>query len=126
MKLKNIRISNYRCFKEAKIDFDDHITLIVGKNGAGKTAILDVVAVSVSTFLLGIDGGVSRSVLKDDARYEFHDLNGMIKVHDRMPLILEKEQLEDWFDDRKIEQILHQVPVQLKREAEYEQQSLFL
>ena len=32
----------------------------------------------------------------------------------------------DWFDDRKMEQILHQVPVQLKREAEYEQQSLFL
>ena len=34
--------------------------------------------------------------------------------------------LEDWFDDRKMEQILHQKPVQLKREAEYEQQSLFL
>ena len=50
----------------------------------------------------------------------------MIKVHDRMPLILEKEQLKDWFDDKKMERILHQVPVQLKREAEYEQQSLFL
>ena len=50
----------------------------------------------------------------------------MRKVHDRMPLILEKEQLEDWFDDRKMEEILHQVPVLLKREAEYEQQSLFL
>ena len=50
----------------------------------------------------------------------------MRKVHDRMPLILEKEQLEDWFDDRKMEEILHQVPVQLKREAEYEQRSLFL
>ena len=50
----------------------------------------------------------------------------MIKVHDRMPLILEKGQLKDWFDDRKMEHILHQVPVQLKREAEYEQQSLFL
>ena len=50
----------------------------------------------------------------------------MIKVHDRMPLILEKEQLTDWFDDRKMEGILHQVSVQLKREAEYEQQSLFL
>ena len=34
--------------------------------------------------------------------------------------------LTDWFDDKKMEQILHQVPVQLKREAEYEQQSLFL
>lgn len=50
----------------------------------------------------------------------------MRKVHDRMPLILEKEQLADWFDDRKMEEILYQVPVQLKREAEYEQQSLFL
>ena len=50
----------------------------------------------------------------------------MVKVHDRMSLILEKELLSDWFDDRKMEQILHQKPVQLKREAEYEQQSLFL
>ena len=38
MKLKNIKISNYRCFKKAEIDFADHITLVVGKNGAGKTA----------------------------------------------------------------------------------------
>ena len=50
----------------------------------------------------------------------------MRKVHDRMPLILEKEQLADWFDDRKMEDLPHQVPIQLKREAEYEQQSLFL
>lgn len=89
MKLKKLIISNYRCFKKAKIDFDDHITLIVGKNGAGKTAILDAVAVSVSTFLLGIDGGVSRSILKDDARYEFHDLNGTIDPQHQFPVIIE-------------------------------------
>ena len=79
MKLKSIRLVNYRCFTDAEIEFDEHITLLVGKNGAGKTAILDAVAVSVSSFLLKINGGgVSRSILKDDARYEFHDLNGMI------------------------------------------------
>lgn len=89
MKLKKLIISNYRCFKKAKIDFDDHITLIVGKNGAGKTAILDAVAVSVSTFLLGIDGGVSRSILKDDARYEFHDLNGTIDSQHQFPVSIE-------------------------------------
>lgn len=50
----------------------------------------------------------------------------MVKVHDRMPLILEKELLSDWFDDRKMEEILHQVPVQLKRESEYEQQSILI
>ena len=89
MKLKTIKISNYRCFKEAEIDFDDHITLVVGKNGAGKTAILDAVAISVSTFLLGIDGGVSRSISKDDARYEFHDLDGTVDPQHQFPVNIE-------------------------------------
>lgn len=89
MKLKNIKITNYRCFKGADIDFDEHVTLIVGKNGVGKTAILDAVAVSVSTFLLGIDGGVSRSILKDDARYEFHDLDGTIDPQHQFPVSID-------------------------------------
>lgn len=89
MKLKNIKIINYRCFKEADIDFDEHVTLIVGKNGVGKTAILDAVAVSVSTFLLGIDGGVSRSILKDDARYEFHNLAGTIDPQHQFPVSID-------------------------------------
>ena len=89
MKLKKIRIINYRCFKDANIDFDEHTTLIVGKNGAGKTAILDAVAVAVSTFLLGIDGGVGRSILKDDARYEFHDLDGTVDPQHQFPVSIE-------------------------------------
>ena len=89
MQLKNVKLTNYRCFKEATIDFDDHITLVVGKNGVGKTAILDAVTVSVSTFLLGIDGCVSRSILKDDARYEFYDLNGTIDSQHQFPVSIE-------------------------------------
>ncbi len=101
MKLKNIRITNYRCFKEADIDFDDHITLIVGKNGAGKTAILDAVAVAVSTFLLGIDGGVSRSISKDDARYEFHNLDGTIDPQHQFPVSIES--IGDCLDQQAVQ-----------------------
>ena len=89
MKLKKVRITNYRCFREADIDFDEHTTLIVGKNGAGKTAILDAVAVAVSTFLLGIDGGVSRNISRDDARYEFHDLDGTVDPQHQFPVNIE-------------------------------------
>lgn len=89
MKLKSIRLVNYRCFTDTEIEFDEHITLLVGKNGTGKTAILDAVAVSASTFLLSIDGGVSRSILKDDARYEFHDLNGTIDSQHQFPVSIE-------------------------------------
>lgn len=53
--------------------------------------------------------------------------DSMKKVHDRMPLILEEEQLADWFDNEKMSGILHQIPVvMLRREAEYEQQCLVL
>ena len=41
-------------------------------------------------------------------------------------IFYDKSHSQEVFDDRKMEQILHQKPVQLKREAEYEQQSLFL
>lgn len=50
----------------------------------------------------------------------------MAGVHDRMPLILEQGQLEDWFDNKKMQAILRQKPVMLSRKAEFEQLSLFL
>lgn len=49
----------------------------------------------------------------------------MIKIHDRMPLILEEDQLEQWFDDDKMEEILRYTPASLERAVEYEQQRLF-
>ena len=50
----------------------------------------------------------------------------VIKVHDRMPLILEKSQIKDWLsDDSAVENLLRQTPVLLDRETEYEQQTLF-
>lgn len=48
------------------------------------------------------------------------------QTHDRMPLVLEKSELGDWvFDDKFLEFALHKVPVQLNKQQEYEQQSLF-
>ena len=48
------------------------------------------------------------------------------RVHDRMPLILEKTQLEDWLYDAVYwKYVLKQIPAQLKKYQEYEQLSLF-
>ena len=47
-------------------------------------------------------------------------------VHNRMPLILEPEELGDWvLDDQATESLLHKTPVLLEQRAEYEQMSLF-
>lgn len=50
----------------------------------------------------------------------------MRPVHDRMPLILEEEELEDWlFDNDSAVKLLKKRPIELHRESEYEQMSLF-
>ena len=50
----------------------------------------------------------------------------MKPVHDRMPLILEKDEIAEWMlDDTKTESILHQTPCLLERKTDYEQMRLF-
>jgi predicted ATP-binding protein involved in virulence len=41
MQIKSLHIKNFRCFNDLHIDFDDRLTVLVGENGAGKTAVLD-------------------------------------------------------------------------------------
>ena len=94
LQVENISFSYRKGRKEVLSDFSlsleaGRVYGLLGKNGAGKTTILDAIAVSVSTFLLAIDGGVSRSILKEDARYEFHDLNGTIDPQHQFPVSIE-------------------------------------
>ena len=50
----------------------------------------------------------------------------MEKVHDRMPLILEQGQIQDWlWDDNATDSILKQIPVMLDKYTEYEQMTFF-
>ena len=50
----------------------------------------------------------------------------MADVHERMPLLLKHQELEEWLrDDRRLEEFLHNEPHEIKRKMEYEQQTLF-
>lgn len=52
--------------------------------------------------------------------------DSMEPVHNRMPLILEPEEINEWmFDKNKAEQLLHKVPCLLERRTEFEQLTLF-
>ena len=47
-------------------------------------------------------------------------------VHDRMPLILEQSEIEDWVMGNGVtEHFLRKTPILLEKGAEYEQMSLF-
>ena len=60
---KNIKLVNYRNFKEFKIDFSNNCNLIIGPNGSGKTNILE----SISLFERG--RGFRKALLNNIINY---------------------------------------------------------
>lgn len=68
MKLERLHIKNFRCFDELSIEFDDRLTVIIAENGAGKTAILDAIAIGFGRYLTKLPGIVGRTTKESDLR----------------------------------------------------------
>lgn len=51
MKIKTLKLKHYRRFSDFPITFDEQLTVLVAKNGAGKTSVLDAVATLLGAFL---------------------------------------------------------------------------
>lgn len=51
MKLKSISFTNYRAFEKAEINFESDLTVVIGKNGAGKSSILQASSIALSWFI---------------------------------------------------------------------------
>lgn len=58
MKIQSLQLKNFRCFKNESIQFHDRLTVLVGVNGSGKTAILEAIAM--------ILGGVVRYAVSNE------------------------------------------------------------
>ncbi|MDR0356731.1 MAG: AAA family ATPase, partial [Deltaproteobacteria bacterium] len=53
MKLESLKLRNFRCFADLLINFDERLTVLVGRNGSGKTAVLDALAYYLEKICLG-------------------------------------------------------------------------
>jgi len=51
LKIKALKLMNFRRFEDFSLKFDSNITVIVARNGAGKSSILDAVAILLGSFL---------------------------------------------------------------------------
>ena len=51
MKIKKIELNNFRSFEHLEIDFSERLNVFVGVNGAGKTSILDSLAILLSRLI---------------------------------------------------------------------------
>ncbi len=56
MRIDELTIQNFKCFENETFRFDPHFNVVIGKNGSGKSSLLDAVAVAASSYLSGIIG----------------------------------------------------------------------
>lgn len=75
MKITSLECSNYRCFKNLKLDFDRQMTVLVGRNCAGKTAILDLLTIAVGPYLTAFATSTGAGFSSSDAKLEYIDPN---------------------------------------------------
>ncbi len=62
MRLKKITLNNFRCFEKLEINLHPRLTVFVGENGAGKTAVLDGIATALSPVLTYLSSANQRLV----------------------------------------------------------------
>ena len=68
MYLENVNIKNYKAIEEIDIDLKPGINLLIGDNGAGKTSVLEGIAVALSGLFVNVAGVSTKNFVKEDVR----------------------------------------------------------
>jgi len=87
MKLNELTLINFRRFKSLNINFHPELTVIVAKNGQGKTSVLDAATIALSTFIGAFDLGKAKGMNRNDVRY--HRREGFSENEQYFPVRLE-------------------------------------
>lgn len=89
MYIERLNAKNFRCFKDLSLELSPGFNLIIGDNGAGKTAVLDALRLGIGRFFVGFDPGFQRiAIEEDDVRRVVHELNGTIDMQHQYPVHL--------------------------------------
>ena len=82
MRIKQLELKNFRCFKNILTDLHPKMNVMVGINGTGKTAILEAIRVFVGAVFCELDKVENKisspSIADDDVR--LHNLERQYSV----------------------------------------------
>lgn len=86
LQVNSISLTNYRCFKQLSIDFHPHLTVVVAKNGNGKTAVLDAIAVALGPFIGSFDEAKGAHFSASDVRLSRNPNLALVEMEAQYPL----------------------------------------
>ncbi len=90
MKVKELKLKNYRAFQDLTLDFSDQVTVLVGVNGVGKSTVLNAIAILLSRLIWRIRSNKStgRQFAPEDVTKGHSLTSNTIKIK------LEEEEIE--------------------------------
>lgn len=68
MYLEKIHIQNYKAIEKIEINLKPGVNLLIGDNGAGKTSVLEGIAVALGGLFVNVAGVSTKNIVKDDVR----------------------------------------------------------
>lgn len=96
MRIKELKIRNFRCYENSKIKLNPDYTVLIGINGAGKTTILDAVAVALGGYISVFDGMGIYGINKNDSHYKMYEIGSTIEREHQFPVEIYAEcKIED-------------------------------
>lgn len=86
MYLKKIALQNFRCYEKFDINLHKNLTVVVGINGAGKTSLLEAIAIAMSTMFAPMDGPKGISIDKTQAHLKAYSIGSTSDVQAQYPV----------------------------------------
>ena len=104
MYLEKLKLHNFRCYEKLEMDFNRQLTVLVGKNGSGKTTVLEAIAIALGTWFVGFNIVNAKGINKrTDPLRKAYQIGATDDVQTQFPV-----EIEAWgkIEESK-EQILH-------------------
>ena len=104
MYLEKLKLHNFRCYEKLEIDFNRQLTVLVGKNGSGKTTVLEAIAIALGPWFVGFNIVNAKGINKrTDPLRKAYQIGATDDVQTQFPV-----EIEAWgkIEESK-DQILH-------------------
>ena len=83
MFIDEVTLENFRGLGKIELKFDEHINLLVGVNGVGKSSVLEAMGIMLSTFTNRVKGtpGYTKKLTNDDIKSGEEELSATLYMH---------------------------------------------
>ncbi|MES3101479.1 AAA family ATPase [Sphingomonas faeni] len=89
MRLQRLELINFRGFEHHTVQLNPGFNLIIGENGAGKTSILEAIAVALGGWLQSFPRTDQRHIRARDVRRVEQNVSGRFRAHPQFPVVVD-------------------------------------